>query len=170
MMKAEDREMAPKWREDFPIDVPQDDYVSRRDFTKFLMLVSLAFVVGQFWILLLNWKRRLAGNLPWKEISGAAKLPAGGTLLFDYPKKHEPCVLIRVDQKQFIAFSQKCTHLSCPVIPQPEIKQFRCPCHEGSFDLETGRPLGGPPRRALTRITLEFRNGKVYASGVEGSV
>ena len=37
----------PRWRHDFPIDVPQDDYVARRDFTKFMVLTSLAFVVGQ---------------------------------------------------------------------------------------------------------------------------
>ncbi len=40
----------PDWRRDFPIDVPEDDYVARRDFTKFMGLTSLAFVVGQFWI------------------------------------------------------------------------------------------------------------------------
>ena len=40
----------PKWRGDFPIDSAQDAYVARRDFTKFLGLTSLAFVIGQFWI------------------------------------------------------------------------------------------------------------------------
>ena len=40
----------PAWRHDFPIDWPEDHYVARRDFTKFLGLSSLAFVVGQVWI------------------------------------------------------------------------------------------------------------------------
>ena len=40
----------PAWRQDFPIDWPQDQYVERRDFVKFLTLTSLAFVVGQLWI------------------------------------------------------------------------------------------------------------------------
>jgi Rieske Fe-S protein len=169
-MKNEEIENIPQWRADFPIDVPQDDYVSRRDFTKFLMLVSLAFVVGQFWILLINWKRRLSGNPPLMEIAGAENLPAHGTLLFHYPAEHDPCVLVRTGEKHFVAFSQKCTHLSCPVIPRPQANEFHCPCHEGSFDLQTGRPLAGPPRRPLSRVRLEFKNGKVYASGVEGSV
>lgn len=38
----------PKWRRDFPIDVEADEYGARRDFTKFMVLTSLAFVCGQF--------------------------------------------------------------------------------------------------------------------------
>ena len=41
----------PQWRRDFPVDVPQDQYVARREFTKFLVLTSFAFVAGQAWIL-----------------------------------------------------------------------------------------------------------------------
>ena len=33
----------PAWRRDFPIDVPQEQYVARRDFTRFMMLTSAAF-------------------------------------------------------------------------------------------------------------------------------
>ena len=40
----------PRWRQDFPIDAAQDDYVSRRELTKFVVLTSAAFVVGQWWI------------------------------------------------------------------------------------------------------------------------
>jgi arsenite oxidase small subunit len=31
----------------------------------------------------------------------------------------------------------------------------------------TGRPLAGPPRRPLTRVVLEVRDGVIYATGVE---
>src|SRR5687768_14694400 len=40
----------PRWRRDFPIDWPADQYVARRDFAKFLVLISGAFVAGQGWI------------------------------------------------------------------------------------------------------------------------
>ena len=40
----------PRWRQDFPTDIPADDALSRREFTKFLVLTSGAFVVGQCWI------------------------------------------------------------------------------------------------------------------------
>src|SRR5262245_38896757 len=45
----------PAWRTDFPIDWPQDHYVERRDFMKFMVLTSLALTVGQLWIIAQNW-------------------------------------------------------------------------------------------------------------------
>ena len=36
----------PAWRQDFPIDWPQDLYVERRDFMKFLVLTSGAFTLS----------------------------------------------------------------------------------------------------------------------------
>ena len=44
---------------------------------------------------------------------------------------------------------------------------IHCPCHEGYFELASGRPVAGPPRRPLTRVHLELRAGDVYATGVE---
>ena len=49
----------PAWRGDFPIDWPADHYVARRDFTRFLVLTSLAFSVGQWWIAVQQWWRDL---------------------------------------------------------------------------------------------------------------
>jgi nitrite reductase/ring-hydroxylating ferredoxin subunit len=46
-------------------------------------------------------------------------------------------------------------------------ERYFCPCHNGSFDLETGKPLAGPPRRQLARINLEIVNDTIYATGVE---
>ena len=43
-------DVQPAWRQDFPIDWPQDLYVERRDFMKFLVLTSAAFTSGQLWI------------------------------------------------------------------------------------------------------------------------
>src|SRR4026207_318505 len=52
----------PAWRTDFPIDWPQDHHVKRRDFMKFMVLTSLAFPAGQFWIAGRNWWRRRRGQ------------------------------------------------------------------------------------------------------------
>lgn len=157
----------PRWRQDFPIDWPQDHYVSRRDFTKFMVLTSLAFAVGQIWILAVNFLRRRKGEAPLLQIATIDQLPVGGAKAFAYPAEHDSCVLVRPDEKTFVAFSQKCTHLSCAVVPQPERNRFHCPCHEGFFDLTTGEPIAGPPRRRLPKINLEIRGGMIYASGVE---
>ena len=61
----------------------------------------------------------------------------------------------------------RCTHLSCAVVPRPERGELHCPCHVGSFEMTSGRPVAGPPRRPLPRIALEVRGGVVYATGVE---
>ena len=157
----------PKWRRDFPIDWPQDHYVARRDFTKFMVLTSFAFVFGQFWIVVQNFLRERRGQLPLRQIATVHQLAVGQSLAFNYPAEHDTCLLVRTGEQSFVAFDQRCTHLSCAVVPEPEKKRFFCPCHNGSFDLETGSPLAGPPRRPLARIKLEIVNDKIYAAGVE---
>ncbi len=157
----------PRWRQDFPIDWPQDDYVARRDFTKFLVLTSFAFTVGQFWILFQNFFRGRAGKLPIRAIAPLASIPVGGTLTFRYPGEHDDCLLVRIGEDRFVAYSQKCTHLSCPVKPHTESGTLLCPCHNGRFDMATGTPISGPPRRPLPVVTLEIRNGTIYATGIE---
>jgi Rieske Fe-S protein len=74
---------------------------------------------------------------------------------------------VRLAENEWVAYSQKCTHLSCAVIPKPAEGVFLCPCHEGRFDLRSGRPTAGPPRRPLGRITLEVRGRDLFATGVE---
>jgi Rieske Fe-S protein len=157
----------PRWRQDFPIDWPQDEFVARRDFTKFLILTSLAFTVGQFWIVVQNFFRTRRGEPAIREIAGANELPVGGALTFDYPNIHDNCILVRTGADTYVAYSQKCTHLSCPVRPSPETNSLHCPCHEGSFDMSTGRPTGGPPRRPLPVVQLEMRGDKLYATGLK---
>lgn len=157
----------PAWRQDFPIDWPQDQYVERRDFVKFLTLTSLAFTVGQFWIAGQNWLRKRQGPDETRRIASIADVAVGATLVFDYPAAHDSCVLVRLSASEFVAYSQKCTHLSCAVIPRPAQGVIHCPCHDGVFDLRTGRQLAGPPPRPLPRIMLEIRGDEIYATGVE---
>jgi Rieske Fe-S protein len=157
----------PAWRQDFPIDWPQDLYVERRDFLKFLVLTSAAFTAGQLWIAAQNWYRRRSGQPPVVRVAAVDEVPVGGSLAFTYPDDREPCLLVRISATEVVAFNQKCTHLSCAVIPRPEEGSFFCPCHDGRFDLRTGVPIAGPPRRPLTRIVLERRGTEIFAVGVE---
>jgi nitrite reductase/ring-hydroxylating ferredoxin subunit len=160
-------EEQPSWRTDFPIDWPQDHYIERRDFMKFLVLTSLAFTAGQFWIAGLNWLRRRRGQPGMRRVAAIDELPPGAALTFTYPGEHDDCVLVRTGDGRFVAYGQKCTHLSCAVRPMVEQGLLQCPCHAGSFDLASGRPTAGPPRRPLDRVRLEIVNGQVYATGVE---
>jgi nitrite reductase/ring-hydroxylating ferredoxin subunit len=158
----------PGWRRDFPIDWPQDRYVSQRDFIKFLFLTSLAFVVGQFGLVAKSLFGRRERELPRRPIARTDEIPVGGSLVFHYPEADEPRLLLRLDEETFAAYGQECTHLTCPVIPRASSGELHCPCHRGIFDSRTGSPIAGPPRRALARVGLEIRDGVVFAVSVSG--
>jgi Rieske Fe-S protein len=157
----------PAWRRDFPVDIPQDHYVARRDFTKFMGLTSLAFAVGQLWIAVQNWLDNRRPRPGRQALARLDDIPVGGALPFAYPEPDDHCLLIRPTNDTVLAYDQRCTHLSCAVVPDMAGDCLRCPCHHGLFDLTTGRPLAGPPRRPLPRITLEVCEGLIYACGVE---
>jgi Rieske Fe-S protein len=156
----------PRWRQDFPTDIPEDDALARREFTKFLVLTSGAFVAGQCWIGLMSLFRQ-EGPLPARRIAAERDVLPGGVVEFRYPTDDNPCLLIRLRDGRLVAFGQQCSHLSCAVIPEPEQGHLRCPCHNGLFEINEGRPIAGPPRRPLPRITLEVRDGVIYATGLE---
>ena len=90
----------------------------------------------------------------------------GATHLFRYPTDDDPAVLVRLDDREVVAFSQKCTHLGCVVFYEADENRWHCPCHEGNFDARTGAVLSGPPTRPLGRIDLEIRDdGAIWALG-----
>lgn len=160
-------ESQPAWRRDFPIDLPQAQYIERRDFMKFMVLTSGAFTTGQLWIGLENWWRRRRGRPAVRRIAALEDLAAGQAVVFAYPGEHDTCIAVRLNDGTLAAYGQKCTHLSCAVVPQLDAEELHCPCHEGRFDARSGRPLAGPPRRPLSRIALEVRGTEVYATDVE---
>ena len=157
----------PAWRRDFPIDWPEDEYVSRRELMKFMVLTSLALTVGQFWIAGRNWWSRRRDAPPGRRVARLGEVPVGGALTFAYPGEHDDCFLVRTGERELVAYSQKCTHLSCAVRPLVDRGVIHCPCHEGYFDLHSGRPIAGPPQRPLPVVHLELRGDEVYVTGIE---
>ena len=159
----------PRWRRDFPVDWGEDEYVSRRDLVKFIVLTSGAFAVGQAWILWKSVTGRHTGSWPVLAIASIDELAVGGAKTFEYPEGSSPRLLVRTGESSFVAYDQQCTHLQCPVVPAVSEGKLHCPCHNGWFDLQTGQPLAGPPRRRLPRVRVEVRQGTVFATGIEES-
>jgi arsenite oxidase small subunit len=154
------------WKDEFSVHAAEERYVTRRQFGKFLVLTSLGMLVGNLWILVRSlWRREEA--LRSLAIARAGEVPVGGVRIFRYPGLNDPCLLLRTAEDSYVAYSQKCTHLSCAVFPATDGKRLECPCHEGYFSIEDGRVLQGPPPRALPRILLERREGDVWAVGVD---
>jgi Rieske Fe-S protein len=133
----------------------------------FILLLSTTFLASTGLLGVINWvQRKSAAQLAPILIASVHDVPVGGAKLFSYPTAHDPCLLLRLSEDQFIAYSQECTHLSCPVIFKAQEKEFFCPCHAGRFALEDGRVLGGPPQRPLPRILLNVSGNEIWATGV----
>ena len=64
------------------------------------------------------------------------------------------------DPEVFIAISNRCAHVGCPVRFVQASGNFICPCHGGVYDFE-GKRIGGTPVRPLDRFQTRIRAGKV---------
>jgi Rieske Fe-S protein len=158
----------PKWAEDFPVEMKADGHVARRDFIRFLFLVSLGLFTGQAGVLAKSWwdKRKPAEKTSPFRIIGRDDLAVGGSYVFTLPEKNEPIILIRLTEKEYVAYSQKCTHLQCPVIWRQDESKILCPCHHGAFNVKTGEVLYGPPERPLPAVKISIRPEGIYFEGM----
>ena len=158
----------PKWAEDFSVDSLEDTDISKRDFIRFLSLVSFGLFTGMLGVFLKSFfhrQRAPVGPMPAKIID-RNDLGIGDSYVFQIPGRREPAILVRLGENQYVAYSQKCTHLQCPVMWRREESRLVCPCHKGAFSIQTGAVLYGPPERALTQIKLVIRPDGIYCVGV----
>jgi Rieske Fe-S protein len=155
----------PLWREEFPIATAEERYVSRRQLAKFLALTSFGMFAGSAWLL---GKTHLRDRAAPAElaVARAGELPLGSVKLFRFPTAEDPCILVRTGADSYVAYSQKCPHLSCAVVYAHERSRLECPCHDGVFAIDDGRVLQGPPRRPLPRVLLERRGELLVAVGL----
>jgi Rieske Fe-S protein len=154
---------------DFPIERVEAEHVSRREFTKFLCLVSGGMAVGSGWVAVkdrLFPPYRIEGEL---RVCNASQVPLGGTHPFTVPGAKTPFILIHLNDGTWRAFEQKCTHLSCAVFYQPQADKIQCPCHNGWFDARTGNVLQGPPPRPLPRLNVLVRGEEIYVTQANAS-
>ncbi len=70
-----------------------------------------------------------------------------------YMRKHNPEIDTDVYDANtpYVAISDRCVHLGCPVRWVSAAERFICPCHGGVYDL-LGKPVAGPPVRPLDRF------------------
>ncbi len=162
-MAPKNPEKEPNWKADFPIETKKATHVSRREFAKFLGLLSGALALSNGFIVV----KALA--FPAKPLEGehfiinANEVPVGEMVQFEIEgAKVIPYILIHLEENEWRAFEQKCTHLACAVRYQKEENQIQCPCHNGWFSADTGEVLQGPPPRALPQLEVVVKEGKVY--------
>jgi menaquinol-cytochrome c reductase iron-sulfur subunit len=85
---------------------------------------------------------------------------AGKTIA--YMRRRNPAIdTEKGDQyNQYIALSNRCMHLGCPVRYVQAAQRFVCPCHGGVYNFR-GLVAGGPPVRPLDRFYTREHNGFV---------
>lgn len=178
-MKEQDQEKRSRDASRVPYD--EDNYthnirkdnerrLDRRSFMK-----MMAGAAGVFAVSTLPWGAIAAKHLanpskreyPMKKLASLNKMKIGDAIEFAYPGEHDTALLVRLSDQEFKAYHNACTHLKCPVFWSKEEDELVCPCHHGYFDVRTGKPTAGPPRRPLPEIELTIENGSVYASGVK---
>jgi menaquinol-cytochrome c reductase iron-sulfur subunit len=65
-----------------------------------------------------------------------------------------------------LALSNICTHLSCRVTWEDNLKAYPCPCHDAQFDI-MGNVLSGPPPRPLDQYETKVEEGILYVHFME---
>lgn len=155
----------PRWGAEFPYRWDADDLASRRRLLEWAVYASGALFAGTLAIAALG-RLRPPGSAAVRAVARASDVPEGGALYFGYPGPEDEAVLLHLPGGRFVAYSQRCTHLSCSVLFQPERDRLYCPCHEGVFNPLTGDPVAGPPRRRLPRILLRREADTIFAIGM----
>ena len=153
------------WERGYPVRQSAEHNASRRQFFKFagtsvLALLASAAAARSQWFRSLFYRRGESAM----AVAEAGQLEVGESKMFFYPTDHDPCILIHVSDGEYSAFSQKCTHLMCPVHYSRDKHQIVCPCHNGFFAPDDGRVLAGPPPKPLPRFPVEVRDGKVWVT------
>jgi Rieske Fe-S protein len=158
----------PTWKRDFPYESAAEEEVTRREFARYLVAGAGVMAAGNVGLAIWTQLRTINTGEP-RPIVPLEDVAIGDTHLFHYPTGDEPAILVRLAERDVVAFSQKCTHLGCVVFYEADESRWHCPCHEGNFDAQTGAVLSGPPTRPLGRIDLEVReDGFIWALGTAG--
>lgn len=154
-----------RWRGEFPYYWDADELVSRRELLQFAVYTSGALFASTLFLALLGLYQSLQPAAVAKEqlIARVGDVPEGKAHYFNYPSPGDQAMLLHLPGDRFVAYGQRCTHLSCAVYYQSERGRLVCPCHEGVFDPQTGEPVAGPPQRRLAQIRLQRRGEAIYA-------
>lgn len=111
----------------------------------------------------------------WIRLGSTSKVELGIPTLFKTTirrqtgwivSEEEISAYIYTDQgRDYIAFSNICSHLGCKVRWIDGEDQFFCPCHNAVFDRD-GEVVTGPPPRPLDRYPVLVEDDQIYIQGV----
>ncbi len=151
-----------RWQTEFPYHWDSDEQVSRRELLRFAVMASGTLFAATAGIAALTYLKP-PRTIRQQAIIQATAIPPGEVHYFQYPTSEDPALLLHLADGRFVAYSGRCTHLSCAVYYEKSSNALLCPCHEGAFDPQTGSPIAGPPQRSLPAIRLHQDGSMIYA-------
>jgi menaquinol-cytochrome c reductase iron-sulfur subunit len=77
-----------------------------------------------------------------------------------YVRQYSQVIDGHTTDEPYVAISNRCMHLGCPVRYVQAAQRFICPCHGGVYG-PLGQVDGGPPVRPLDRFYTRVVNGRV---------
>jgi menaquinol-cytochrome c reductase iron-sulfur subunit len=77
-----------------------------------------------------------------------------------YVRRYNPAIDGHTTDEPYVAISNRCMHLGCPVRYVQAAQRFICPCHGGVYG-QLGQVDGGPPVRPLDRFYTRVNAGRV---------
>ncbi|MFV0522070.1 MAG: ubiquinol-cytochrome c reductase iron-sulfur subunit [Mangrovibacterium sp.] len=134
--------------------------MDRRNFLKKAIggVIGLQFV-ALFYSFFKNKPEEKKENDDWVELGMINDFEKGKTYSFPSNK----VFLHRTGEGDFLAISNKCTHLGCAVTLDSRTSGFICPCHSSHFD-KLGNVTQSPAKRALDYYPIRIQANKLLVN------
>jgi menaquinol-cytochrome c reductase iron-sulfur subunit len=159
--------------------MPKENQLERKGFLGLMTwaiggLIGLGMSIPAVSYLIGPSLQKISGE-DWIRLGSTSKVELGIPTLFKTTirrqtgwiiSEEEVSAYIYTDQgRDYIAFSNICSHLGCKVRWIDDEDQFFCPCHNAIFDRDGG-VLTGPPPRPLDRYPVMVEDDQIYIQGV----
>lgn len=93
------------------------------------------------------------------KIGSLNDFPAGS---MKKARVHDEGVLVTNISGKIYAIGDTCTHRGCSLSEGTlEDTTVICPCHEGRFDITTGKVIGSPPKRDEPSYEVQLQDSDV---------
>ena len=101
-----------------------------------------------------------------QEIATVADLAPGSAVAFTEADTGRPCVLVRLEGEDLVAYLAECAHQGCTVFYKTDDSgdgYLACSCHNSIFEpTEGGRVVSRPADEPLQKVPIEVRDRKIF--------
>jgi thiosulfate dehydrogenase (quinone) large subunit len=99
-----------------------------------------------------------------RKIGNISQVPPNTAGTLTDPSTGDPAIVVRLPDKNLVAYDAVCTHAGCTVQYDPQSHLLICPCHGGEYDPAHGaQVVAGPPPSPLSKLPIRVDSkGNIY--------